>query len=374
MSVARPAMALLLHPHFAGYGGCIARVPVQTSSQTDPGVRPPSDTCKGAPTEATYILPVRRDQPEISDELVSYIHWLSLQLEVIVVDGSPTDILASHAETWAGIAVHVPPDADLRTPNGKVGGVLTGVRRASHERLVIADDDVRYDQEALERVINLLDEVHVVRPQNYFHPLPWHARWDTARTLLNRATGADWPGTLGVRRSVLCATGGYDGSVLFENLELVRTVLAAGGTEAVPLDLYVRRSPPTARHFWSQRVRQAYDELARPLRFSISLAILPLSLILASRRRWGLLAAGSAAVVGVAEIGRWRGGGREVFPRTSSLLAPAWIAERAVCAWLALWVRVTKGGVQYRGTILRRAATRMTELRQRLKSKQSGLY
>ncbi len=367
-------MALLLHPHFPGYGGCVARVPVQTSSQTGPLPEGTVRHVQGGPTEATYILPVRRDRPEISDELASYIHWLSLQLEVVVVDGSPPDIFASHVEMWAGIAAHVPPDADLRTPNGKVGGVLTGVRRASHERLVIADEDVRYDREALERVINLLDEVHVVRPQNYFHPLPWHARWDTARTLLNRATGGDWPGTLAVRRSVLCATGGYDGAVLFENLELVRTVLAAGGTEAVPLDLYVRRSPPTAHHFWSQRVRQAYDELARPLRFSISLAILPLSLTLAARRQWGWLAAGTTAVVGIAEIGRWRGGGREVFPWTSSLLAPAWISERAVCAWLALWTRVTKGGVQYRGTTLRRAATPMRQLRQRLKSKQSGLY
>src|SRR5215217_4010099 len=112
---------------------------------------------------------------------------------------------------------------------GKVGGVLTGVRLASHECLVVADDDVRYDADSLARVVEGLRGADVVRPQNYFTPLPWHARWDTARMLLNRMTGGDWPGTLGVRRSVLRATNGYDGRVMFENLELVRTVLAAGG-------------------------------------------------------------------------------------------------------------------------------------------------
>ena len=73
-------------------------------------------------------------------------------------------------------------------------------------------------------------DVELVRPQNYFAPLRWHARWDTARTLLNRvAGGVDFPGTLAVRRSRSSQTDGYDGDVLFENLELIRTIEAAGG-------------------------------------------------------------------------------------------------------------------------------------------------
>ena len=119
---------------------------------------------------------------------------------------------------------------------GKVNGVVTGVRECSHERVVIADDDVRYDAAALRRVVALLDEADLVRPQNYFDPLPWHARWDTARSLLNRVfTGdpafpvGDFPGTLAVRRSAFLASGAYDGDALFENLELMRTIRAAGG-------------------------------------------------------------------------------------------------------------------------------------------------
>lgn len=318
-----------------------------------------------ADQEATYILPIRRDRPDDVGELTGYLRRLADRVEVIVVDGSPPSVFARHAAMWGAFARHIPTDPDLHTPMGKVGNVLTGVRHASHERLVIADDDVLYEPAALARLIGLLDRADVVRPQNYFDPLPWHACWDTARILLNRVWGGDWPGTLAVRRSVLVATGGYDGGVMFENLELVRTVCAVGGRELVPLDLFVRRRPPSARHFWSQRVRQAYDELARPRRLAVSLTVLPLTLTLLLTRRWAVVAAVAVAGIGLAETGRRRAGGRAVFPATASLLAPAWILERGVCSWLALGAKLYLGGIPYRGTVLRRAATPLRVLRRR---------
>ena len=299
------------------------------------------------------------------DELTSYLRWLSESVDVLVIDASPPDVFAAHAARWNSFALHLPPDPNITVLNGKVRGVLTGLRYAKHEKLVIADDDVRYDEAALKRVVALLEEAHVVRPQNYFESLPWHALWDTGRTLLNRMTGGDWPGTLGVRRSLLLATGGYDGDVLFENLEVVRTVRAAGGVEVVPLDLFVQRLPPDARHFWSQRVRQAYDEQARPWRFAVLLSLLPLALMLILFRRWTTFTVSILAVIGLAELGRRRDGGRMVFPVAASLLAPAWLAERAVCTWFALGTRLFLGGIAYHESVIRRAATPMKELRQR---------
>src|SRR5204862_3284412 len=154
-----------------------------------------------------------------------------------------------------------------------------------------------------------------------FDPLPWHARWDTARTLLNRSLGADFPGTLAVRRSSLLGAGGYDGDVIFENLELMRTIRAAGGSVVSPLDLYVARRPPSAEHFLSQRVRQAYDDFAIPARMAAWLGVLPaLGLALArGRRREAAVAA--AGLVGMAEVGRRRAGGSRHFPASASALA-----------------------------------------------------
>ena len=313
----------------------------------------------------TYILPIKSSAPETSSELRAYIAWIAERTEVIVVDGSSDEIFAAHEREWGAGVRHVAPAPDLISPMGKVGGVLTGLRLASHEAIVIADDDVRYDDESLAQVVAALATADVVRPQNYFEPLPWHARWDSGRMLLNRLTGGDWPGTLCVRRSRLQATNGYDGSVMFENLELVRTVLASGGRERVLYGAYVLRRPLTTRHFWSQRVRQAYDEIARPTRFVVQLAVLPIVLALVITHHWIAIAIGAAAIVAAAEIGRRREGATRVFPASTPLFAPLWLAERAVCSWLALGARIFLGGVPYRGTILHRAATPMRVLRRR---------
>ena len=313
----------------------------------------------------TYILPIKSTTPNTSSDLRAYIAWIAARAEVIVVDGSSDEIFAAHEREWGAGVRHVAPAPDLISPMGKVGGVLTGLRLASHEAVIIADDDVRYDDESLAQVIAALATADVVRPQNYFQPLPWHARWDSGRMLLNRLTGGDWPGTLGVRRSRLQSTNGYDGSVMFENLELVRTVLASGGRERVLYDAYVLRRPSTTRHFWSQRVRQAYDEIARPVRFVVQLAVLPIVLMLAITGHWLTLVILAALVALAAELGRRRQGATRVFPASSSLFAPLWLAERAVCSWLALGARIVLGGVPYRGTILHCAATPMRVLRRR---------
>jgi hypothetical protein len=178
--------------------------------------------------------------------------------------------------------------------------------------------------------------------------------------LLARATGGDWPGTLGVRRSAVQAAGGYAGDVMFENLELVRTLVARGGREHVALDINVRRLPPTSAHFRSQQVRQAYDELARPGRLVVALLVAPAVVVL-RRRPWALLG-GYGAAAALAEVGRRRGGGRSVLPLTSVPLAPPWLVWRSICSWVALgaWLR---GGVRYRDGRLRRAATPMRVLR-----------
>lgn len=323
---------------------------------------------------ATYLLPLRWTDDSGLEELLAYLRALAPFVEeILVVDASPAPLFERHARALEGTARHLAPDPSLDFAMGKVNGVTTGVYAARHERVVIADDDVRYDAESLARVTGLLDRAHLVRPQNYFDPLPWHARIDTGRTLLNRVhTGdpefpsGDFPGTLAVRRSAFLATGGYDGDVMFENLELMRTVAAAGGVVASPLDLYVRRLPPTTAHYRSQRVRQAFDDLGVPLRLAFLLAVGPLTSLGALRRRWGSLAAGALGVAVLAETGRRRAGGRRRYPVSSSLLAPVWLAERAVSVWVALARRIRDGGIGYAGRLVARGANRPGELRRRL--------
>lgn len=330
------------------------------------------------PQSTSYVLPLRWTEPGPIGELADYLRGIAGEVgEILVVDGSPRPLFAEHAEALRGLARHLPPALDLRFQMGKVNGVITGVRECSGERVVLADDDVRYEPPALRRVVALLDEADLVRPQNYFDDLPWHARWDTARTLLNRVfTGdpefpvGDFPGTLAVRRSSFLAAGAYDGDVLFENLELMRTLRAAGGAVKTPLDLYVARRPPTAAHFFSQRVRQAYDDFAIPGRMAFFLAVLPLlTWELATiarapghRPRRRRLAAAAITLAAAAELGRRRADGADRFPASSSLLAPAWAVERSLCSWLAVAAR-RRGGVRYGEVRLSRSATPLSALK-----------
>ena len=317
--------------------------------------------------DVTYVLPIGCGEAHHGhDELFGLLRDLAASAEVVVVDNSEATVFGDHHAALGSPIRHLRPAPGLRTANGKVGNVLTGVRAARHERVVIADDDVRHDARTLGDLAARLDHADVVVPSNVFEPAPWHARWDTARSLLNRSFWIDFPGTLAVRRSTLLAIGGYDGDVLFENLELLRTVEAAGGRVVSASEIFVPRRPPSVRGFLSQRVRQAYDDLAQPWKLGTMLAIAPVTWWAVSRRRWSALAAGVGASIALAEIGRRRAGGARIYGPTAAVWAPAWLAERAVCSWIAVADRVLFGGIRYRGTRLRRAATPPRELRARL--------
>ncbi|BBE23101.1 hypothetical protein MN0502_19840 [Arthrobacter sp. MN05-02] len=313
---------------------------------------------------AEYILPLKWTDEGPVTELALYLRDLVRWIDVTVVDGSAEPYFDRHARAFPPQVRHLRPDPERvrQGGNGKVQGVLTGLAEARHELVVLADDDVRYRRADLQRVLELLGDADLVRPQNYFAHLPWHARWDTGRTLLNRALSSDYPGTLAVRRSTLLATGGYCADALFENLELIRTVRAAGGVEARADDLFVARLPCSSRHFLAQRVRQAYDSFAQPARLAVELSLLPALLLIRPSARH-LVAAG-VGVVALAELGRRRRGGRQVFRPTAALWAPAWLLERSVCSWLAVASRA-RGGVRYAGGRMRLAAHSERRLRQR---------
>lgn len=304
------------------------------------------------------------------DEMGRYLAALRHAVHhVTVVDGSPEGERRRHEEAWGAYARILVPDAwpaaAARATNGKVVGAVTGIREARHELVVLADDDVRHTPDSLATMTRALEGADLVRPVNVYDAWPWQARWDGARSLVNVALATDWPGTFAVRRSTVLASGGWSAEVLFENLELWRTVQAMGGRTVALDGVTVSRRAPTPSAFWSQRVRQAYDDLAQPQRLVVELAILP-ALGTIARTRPRALALVLGAVVAVAHRGRHRVGTDRV-PPSVPLWAPVWLLERAICVWIAVATRLV-GGVRYRGGRFRVAAHSVPWLTRRMAS------
>jgi hypothetical protein len=320
-----------------------------------------------APPRCTYLLPIRRAAFSTSEatELANYFRLLvACGCDVLVIDGSSPEVLARHAALWRSCCQHEPVDRRFGYRNDKVNGIRTGVERATCEKIVLADDDIRYGADSLGRVVELLDRCEVVRPQNFLAPLPWWAAMEAARMLTNRATlrTGDYPGTCAFRRTIFLAAGDYDGDVLFDNEEIMRHFAESGATIAYALDLFVRKRPPAFRKWLEQRPRQAYEDFGLRAKTALFFALPPLSLGAAYRfggkglaRFLGVVALVSTAL---ALYGWCRGRAREHFPLRVVLFAPLWVCERALSTYWALYWFLVHGGYPFGGQLLSRGIGR----------------
>jgi hypothetical protein len=203
----------------------------------------------------------------------------------------------------------------------------------------------------------LLDEHEMVRPQNYLSPLPWWARMEAARMLVNRGvlrTG-DYPGTCGLRRSAMLRVGHYDGDVLFDNEEIVRHFIVKGATVCHANDFFILKRPPTLAKWREQRPRQAYEDFVMRAKTLAFMAVLPVAGLALALSGAGALLAYAAAIAAcaiiVAERGR-RGRARGFFPARVTLHAPLWVLERSLSVYWALYWRIAYGGYPFGDKLL----------------------
>ena len=309
----------------------------------------------------TYLLPIRRSvfSAKEAADFASYFQALrGAACEVIVVDGSPDDVFAQHEQAWSEICRHERVDPRFTYLNGKVNGIHTGVELASCEKIVLADDDIRYTAPDLDKIVALLDEFEMVRPQNFLSPLPWWARMESARMLINRATLriGDYPGTCAFRRSTMLRVGHYDGDVLFDNEEIVRHFAASGATINYAIDFFVQKRPPHYRKWLEQRPRQAYEDFG--LRAKTALFLLLPPLLIVSAVIAGLaglvlcVALISIFAVALACAGGARGLASEYIPPWLCLYAPLWIFERMISTYWAVYWHFRHGGYPFGDKLL----------------------
>ena len=306
--------------------------------------------------QCTFIIPIRHahiDKLELQ-RFALYLQMLGRAgCEVLVIDGSPAPIFEEHAQAWSKYCSHLAPDPQYTYLNGKVNGVHTGVDLASCERIILADDDIRYIPEDLKRMCHLLDRFEMVRPQNYISPLPWWARLETARILINRGSlrAGDYPGTCGFRRSTMRRVGPYDGDVLFDNEEIVRHFALRGANINYATDFFILKRPPTLTKWFEQRPRQAYEDFVMRAKTAAFISVLPvtvaISILLGPRAGLMLLAVLFLASVLLSGRGLLRDSAFRVFPVSSPLFAPLWIVERSLSVYWALYWKARYGGYPF---------------------------
>ncbi len=327
----------------------------------------------------SYLLPIRRttySAPETEELRAYFLSLAPTGCELLVIDGSPDAVFQQHAQAWGKICRHLPVERRFGFRNDKVNGVHTGVAAAQGDKIILADDDIRYTPDEIAAVLALLDRFEVVRPQNFLQPLPWWGKTEAARMLVNRATlrTADYPGTCAFRRATMLAHGEYDGDVLFDNEEILRNFAAQGCRITYETDLFVRKRPPHFRKWLEQRPRQAYEDFGLRGKTALFLA-LPFAVILPAIC-FGWAGAGRSvallAIVAilVAEVGRRRGRAAEFFPFRVSFFAPLWITERSLSTYLALYWFFRHGGYPFGDRFLSRGVGRAWKIGGRLAAAQ----
>lgn len=325
------------------------------------------NTGAGGHFRCTYLLPIRRVRADAgeAEKFARYFRTLAVaNCEVLVVDGSPPPIFAAHERAWRGVCRHVAVNPQYTYLNGKVNGVHTGVDLASCERIILADDDIRFAAADIERACELLDCYEMVRPQNYLAPLPWWARAEAARMLINRGTlrAGDYPGTCAFRRSTCLRVGHYDGDVLFDNEEIVRHFALRGASVCCATDFFILKRPPTLAKWLEQRPRQAYEDFVMRAKTALFIALFPVAAVLGRSAGVRAALAFAAAIALVSMGAAWRGLRRDragrFFPASTVLCAPLWVAERALSVHWALYWRVRYGGYPFGGRLLSKGTGR----------------
>jgi hypothetical protein len=297
---------------------------------------------KARDCRCSYVVVIARDREADNDlrDLAAYLSTLSLAgCEVIVVDGSPAPVFEKNSRILRWVSGHIAARPQHHNFSGAIDVVRTAIDVSSCDRIIVAEENVRYDEKAVASVCELLDSHEVVKPQDYFDPLPWWIGIEAGRMLVQRGVepSPDHGATFGMRTSSLRRLRGVD--VTWSNGDDPVRYLATQGAEVFSAcDVFVRRLPPPLNDWLRDRPKQAGDDFELPVKTAFFFALLPVAMVLAIVG--GVrLAGGYAGAIAFASLVlaiRGRGSASAFFPLRACLSAPLWVFERSVSVYWAL--------------------------------------
>jgi len=290
----------------------------------------------------SYLVVIDRDREADGDlrDLAAYLSTINLAgCEVIVVDSSPAPVFEKNRRVLRWVSRHIAARPRHRSFSGAIDVIRTAIDVSTSDKVIVADENVRYDGTAVDSVCELLDFHEVVEPQDYFDPLPWWIGIEAGRMLVHRGVEPlpDHGATFGMRKAAVRGLRGVD--VAWSNGDdPVRHLTSQGAEVFSACDVFVRRLPPPLNDWLRDRPRQAGDDFDLPVKTAFFFALLPVAIVLAIVG--GVrLAGGYAGAIACASLVlaiRGRGRASAFFPLRACLSAPLWVFERSVSVYWAL--------------------------------------
>jgi hypothetical protein len=296
-----------------------------------------------ADCRCSYLVVIERDREANGDlrDFATYLSSLAIAgCEVIVVDDSPAPVFENNRRVLRWVSRHIAARPRHRSFSGTIDVVRTAIDVSTCDKVIVAEENVRYDSAAIDSVCELLDSHEVVEPQDYFDPLPWWIGIEAGRMLVHRGVEPlpDHGATFGMRKATVRSLRGVD--VAWSNGDdPVRHLTSQGAEVFSACDVFVRRLPPPLGDWLHDRPKQAGDDFAMPVKTAFFFALLPVAMILAvlggARLAGGY--AGAIALSSLVLAIRGRAGKATFFPLRACLSAPLWVLERSISVYWALF-------------------------------------
>lgn len=287
----------------------------------------------------------------------------SWNYEVVIIDDSSKYIF-DEIHKWFGRSKikHLKPGRKYFSGNNnKLNSIEAAIDKSKGKYILLMDDDCRPSEIFVTNFIKNIkdDKWDCFRCMISYKHYGLIEIMNMASILFINVTCAHkqfW-GNIGFRKDLLKTIGFPNKDILFDELAIDLLFRKNGKRIIYFSDLFIdMESTTTLKIYFEQRLRYAYENIAYPLRFSLSLIIIPLMYFIIIEKGSiflliTLITIIIAFLILTGFIGQLIYG--DNIPKYTFLFTPLWFLPYPLFSWLALFVYVT-GGIYFGGNRIRR--------------------
>jgi len=283
--------------------------------------------------------------------------------EILIVDDSPTCMFNEVHQWFVDSNIkHIKPARNYFSgKNNKLNSIEAGIEQAKGKYILLIDDDCRPDDKFINNLINRIknDDWDCFRCIIHFTCYGLFELMDAASVLFINivCNHKQFWGNIGFRKDLLKALGPPNKDALFDELAIDLVFRKNAKRIGYFSDLSVEMRPINGfKSYLEHRLRYAYEDMAYPLRFSLSLAIIPVSLLLTIIKETLMplpifISAVVAYLITMGFLGQLIYGDK--MPKYTFLFTPLWFLPYPLFSWLAIVAHAT-GGIYFGGNRIRR--------------------